>query len=216
MKITLYILIVITFIISGCSENSQNKIDKNSTNEVLKTIGSIERIDPLINKIIPEKALIEVLADGFVWSEGPVWIEEGKFVLFSDVPTNKIFKWKEGEGLSLYLKPSGYTGKDNSSEGSNGLLLDFNKNLILCQHGDRRMARMDSPVNLPKSQFITLTDRFNGKRFNSPNDAVYHSNGTIYFTDPPYGLKGQDEDPEKEISFNGVYKTDKKGNTITS
>lgn len=174
-----------------------------------KTIGKIERLSPELDAILAPDAKIEVLADGFTWSEGPVWVPKGEgFLLFSDVPENKVYKWKEGEGLSVYLEPSGFTGEKTSSgePGSNGLLLDAAGNLVLCQHGDRRVAALMTPPDQSEKKMVTLADRWNGKRFNSPNDACYDSKGNLYFTDPPYGLAQQEEDPEKEIPFQGVYR----------
>ena len=117
-----------------------------------RTIGEVERLDPAINKLIPENAKIEILAEGYDWSEGPVWISNGNFLLFSDVPANKVYKWKEGEGVSLYLNPSGYTSKfpRAGESGSNGLTLNAKGQLILCQHGDRRIARMMASTSLSK------------------------------------------------------------------
>jgi len=139
-------------------------------------------------------------------------------LLFSDVPMNTIYKWTEAKGKEVYLKPSGYTGAEPSvckEPGSNGLTFDKNGNLVLCQHGDRRMARMDAPLDKPEAKFITLADKYNGKRFNSPNDAVFNNSGELFFTDPPYGLQTQDDsDTKKEISFNGVYKIKTNGEVI--
>jgi gluconolactonase len=183
-----------------------------------KTIGSFERLDPALDKIISANAKIEVIAEGFEWSEGPLWVENQKMLLFSDVPTNTIYKWTEAKGKEVYLKPSGYTGAEPSvckEPGSNGLAFDKNGDLVLCQHGDRRMARMDAPLDKPEAKFITLADKYNGKRFSSPNDAVYNSTGELFFTDPPYGLQTQDDtDPKKEISFNGVYRVTAGGKVI--
>ena len=174
-----------------------------------KTIGSIERMDPSLDQIITRDATIEVLGEGYVWSEGPVWVASGKMLLFSDVPTNKIYRWTDAEGVSEYLTPSGYTGSEptNSSEpGSNGLILDREGKLVLCQHGDRRIARLEAPFNDPTSAFVTIADNYNGKKFNSPNDAVYRSNGDLFFTDPPYGLPERENDPSRELPWHGVYK----------
>ena len=177
-----------------------------------KTIGSVERLDNEINNLIPPNAVIEVLADGFSWAEGPVWVPELNGLLFTDVPENKMYFWKEAQGLSLYLNPSGYTASapNVKKSGANGLILDPEGNLIIAQHGDRRIALIEKPLNKPGG-FKTIIDRFNGKRFNSPNDLILSKNGDLYFTDPPYGLSG-DEDPLKEIQANGVYKLDAKGN----
>lgn len=174
----------------------------------VRTIGSVERLDPRLDALIPPDARMEVLAEGFDWTEGPVWVRSGGYLLFSDIPPNRIMRWKEGEGVRLYLHPAGYTGtKPRTGEpGSNGLLLDPQGRLVLCQHGDRRVARMDAPLDRPEPKFVTLADRYQGKRFNSPNDAVYHSNGSLYFTDPPYGLEKVMEDPAKELDFQGVYR----------
>ena len=172
------------------------------------TLGSIERKDPRLDALIPAGAKMEVLAGGFDWTEGPLWIKDGGYLLFSVIPPNKVVKWKEGVGASIYLRPSGLTtGQDVRSEpGSNGLLLDPQGRLVLCQHGDRRMARMNAPLSAPKPDFATIADKHDGKRLNSPNDAVYHSSGALYFTDPPYGLAKRMEDPTKEIPYQGVYR----------
>jgi gluconolactonase len=176
------------------------------------TIGTIERHDNRLDRIIAPEARMERLADGFDWSEGPVWIRDGGYLVFSDVPQNTAFRWKQGEGISVFLKPSGYTGPrprpSGGEAGSNGLVVDPQGRLVLCQHGDRRVARREG------DHFITLADRYQGKRFNSPNDAVYKANGDLYFTDPPYGLPRLNDDPAKELDFNGVYRLAKDG-TVT-
>jgi gluconolactonase len=171
-----------------------------------KTFGTIERIDPALDSIISTKAKIEIIAEGFEWSEGPLWVYSQNMLLFSDVPKNTIYKWTEAKGTEVYLTPSGFTGDSSQSAepGSNGLLLDDEKNLVMCQHGDRRLAVMNAAIDSPKPDFTSIADRYNGKKFNSPNDAVFY-NYNFYFTDPPYGLPKQMEDPAKEISFQGVY-----------
>ena len=169
--------------------------------------------DPLLYEILPEKAELEILAEGFEWTEGPLWLEKENKLIFSDIPNNAIFEWSEKNGKKLYLKPSGYTGKvkREGETGSNGLLLSPKGELILCQHGDRRMAKMLAPLSAPQTNFETLVADFNGNKLNSPNDAVFHKNGDLYFTDPPYGLELQSDDPAKELNFEGVYKLDKNG-----
>jgi gluconolactonase len=198
----------------ACSNNNTEKEVKTK----YKTIGSIERLDPALDNIISSNAKIEIIAEGFEWSEGPLWIEKQNMLLFSDVPMNTIYKWTEAKGKEVYLKPSGYTGSEPSvckEPGSNGLILDKNGNLVLCQHGDRQMGRMDAPLDKPEPKFISLASKYNGKRFSSPNDAVFNSAGELFFTDPPYGLQTQDDtDPKKEISFNGVYKIKTNGEVI--
>lgn len=172
--------------------------------------------NPEIHKIIPEDAEIEILAEGFDWTEGPLWLPSEHKLIFSDIPSNAIFEWSETGGKKLYLKPAGYTGdeKRGGEAGSNGLLLSPEGELVLCQHGDRRMAKMDAPLSHPKAEFITLADNYNGKKLNSPNDAAYHKNGDLYFTDPPYGLEKNVNDPAKELGFQGVFKVDKTGNIV--
>jgi gluconolactonase len=161
-----------------------------------------------------ENVTVEILAEGYKWSEGPVWVASQKMLLFSDVPMNTIYKWTPEKGAEVYLTPSGYTGSEPSKSrepGSNGLALDNDGNLILCQHGDRRIARMDAPLSKPAPAFITIADRYEGKRFSSPNDVAVRSNGDMFFTDPPYGLPQQENDPTKELAFQGVYKVAKNG-----
>lgn len=173
----------------------------------------IERLDPALDKLIDPASKIEVLAQGHDWTEGPLWIKDGGYLLFSDIPKNSIYRWKEGEGEKLYLQPSGYTGKAprGGETGSNGLTLDREGRLVMCQHGDRRMARMEAPLDSPKPEFTPLAVRYQGRRFNSPNDAVFRSNGDLYFTDPAYGLEKQWEDPAREIPYAGVYRRSASG-----
>jgi len=173
----------------------------------------IERLDPALDRLIARDARVEILAQGYDWSEGPVWVKSGGFLLFSDVPQNMIVKWKGGEGAREWLKPSGYTGRDprEGELGSNGLVIDPEGRLVICQHGDRRMARMEAPLLAPAAKFTTLADRYEGARFNSPNDAVFHSNGDLYFTDPPYGMVKQFDDPMREIAYQGVFRRHRNG-----
>ena len=164
-------------------------------------------LDPRMEILISKNAKIEILAEGFGWAEGPVWVPELNGILFSDVPNNKAYLWTEKKGLSLFLYPSGMTNHapNNKSAGSNGLGLDSDGNLILCQHGDRSISRLNSWFfEVPK--YDVLVDHFNGKWLNSPNDLVFDKQGSIYFTDPPYGLRNGDEDDLKELNFNGVFK----------
>jgi gluconolactonase len=174
-----------------------------------QTVESIERLDDEINLLIDADAAIEILADGFSWSEGPVWVPQLNAVLFTDVPENKLYRWDEANGLSVFLDPSGYTGyaPNEKKAGGNGLILDPKGNLLIAQHGDRRIARVMAPLDKPGA-FTTVVDRFEGKRFHSPNDLILHSNGDLYFTDPPYGLKG-DDDLLRELQTNGVYRLNK-------
>lgn len=174
-----------------------------------KTIGKIERYDAALDKILDKDTKIEALGEGFVWSEGPAWVKDGEYLLFSDVPANTIYRWKKGEGVSVFLKPSGYTGIEPYSDepGSNGLIINKMGNLVSCEHGDRRLAEMPLKVGGKR----TLADNYMGKRFNSPNDIVQKSNGDYYFTDPPYGLRLKENDPSRETTLFGVYRVDKAG-----
>jgi gluconolactonase len=163
----------------------------------------IERLDPRFDALIPRGAVLEKLADGMQWAEGPVWDAQDGSLLFSDVPRNTVFRWKEGAGVTVFLEPSGYTGTQpftGREPGSNGLTFDAEGTLLLCQHGDRRIARLERD-----GSFTTIVDRYEGKRFNSPNDLVFSANGHLYFTDPPYGLPKTFSDSSKELSFQGVY-----------
>ncbi|MFL5808032.1 MAG: SMP-30/gluconolactonase/LRE family protein [Flavisolibacter sp.] len=184
---------------------------------IYKTIGVIERYDSSISQILSPDAHVEIIAEGLIWSEGPLWLEKHKMLLFSDAPQNAIFKWTTEKGKEIYLKPSGYTSSvaRGGEVGSNGLLLDKQGRLVLCQHGDRRMARMEAPLDRPQPNFVTLADKYQGKRISSPNDATYNSKGELFFTDPPYGLPGRDDkDPTKEIKWNGIYKVKKNGEVV--
>jgi gluconolactonase len=198
-------LFLIPFLLLSCNVQE----DK----ETKRTIGSIERFDDELNQIIAENTEIEVIAEGFEWSEGPLWISGGNFLIFSDIPPNRVYMWSQQDSLSIYLEPSGYTGneKRNGEPGSNGLLLSPDGALVLCQHGDRRVAVMNASLNDPKPEYETLAGDYEGKRLNSPNDACYHSNGDLYFTDPPYGLEGNVNDHAKEIEFQGVYRLTAEG-----
>jgi gluconolactonase len=175
------------------------------------TIGSIVRNDPQLDQLLPKDAKIEVLASGFVWSEGPVWVKEkGGYLLFSDVPQNTVFKWTQKEGITPFLKPSGYTGLGRYSDepGSNGLAVDRQGRLLSAEHGDRRISAMPMSGGGKK----TLADGYQGKRFNSPNDLVAHSNGSVYFTDPPYGLPDREKDTKtRELDIHGVYRVEPNG-----
>ncbi len=173
------------------------------------TLGKIVRNDPRLDALVAPDAKIEVFASGFIWAEGPVWVKSQNYLLFSDVPANTIFKWSAKEGLSTFLKPSGFTGAGTYGDepGSNGLTLDQQGRLIVAEHGDRRISAMP----LSNSGKRTIADNFQGKRFNSPNDVVQHSSGAYYFTDPPYGMPLKHNDPTREIDWFGVYRVGNDG-----
>ena len=173
-------------------------------------LGSIERLDPAFDAIMPPDWRIEKLAAGFIWSEGPVWIASGQYLLFTDVPGNTLYRWSERDGLSVFLEPSGYEGPDTSAfrePGANGLFPDGEGTILLADHGNRMVARLD----LATKRKTPLATRFDGKRFNSPNDVIRRSDGVIFFTDPPYGLAGLNDSKLKELDFNGVYRIDLDG-----
>ena len=176
------------------------------------SVGHIERLDPALDALIAPDAKIEQLAVGFAWSEGPIWRESGHYLLFSDIPKNTIYKWQDSTGLSVFLRPAGYTGVNPPGRelGSNGLTLDANDSLVMADHGNRQVARLDES----KFTKTILADRYQDKRLNSPNDLVYRSNGDLYFTDPPYGLTGLNNDPAKELEYNGVYRLTPAGQLI--
>ncbi len=210
-----YFLVIILITLYTCS-----KPESKSTQSMVSpypTLGSIERIDSAINAVIPPDAQIEQIAEGLTWSEGPLWIEQHQMLLFSDVVKNRIYRWTANEGLAVYLEPSGFTGDttDSREKGSNGLILNPDGQLVLCQHGNRQVARMESSLDAPQPQFQTVVDNYRGKRFNSPNDLIYDSKGNLYFTDPPFGLsEAMMEDPKKELPFQGVYRYDTQGKLI--
>lgn len=165
-------------------------------------------LNPAMQQVVASDARLEVLAEGFSWSEGPIAEPDSGDILFSDVPENTVYRWNEAQGLTVYLQPSGYTGlhpKNNRGQGANGLIFNNNNQLVLAQHGDRRLALL-AGVKDGVPQYQTLVTAFNGKLLNSPNDLVQHSSGAYYFTDPPYGLAGGDSSAEKQLSVNGVYR----------
>jgi gluconolactonase len=189
---------------------AEEKVPVSSSYEI---IGGINPERPALDALIAPGTRIEKLAEGFIWSEGPVWMAEGRYLLFSDVPGNKMYRWSEADGLSVFLDPSGYDGPDPSAfrePGSNGLIRGPGNSILLCDHGNRAVAQLD----LATKSKTFLAAHYQGKRFNSPNDLVRASSGVIYFTDPPYGLEGLNDSPLRELSFNGVYRLDPDG-TVT-
>ena len=191
---TLY-LFAIGILYFGCTQKNTQK-DRDKAFVVLNAEA---------NTIFSSSAQLEVLDSGFTWTEGPLWIDSLNQLLFNDIPPNKTFSWSEENGTKEYLNPSGYTDETprGGEPGANGLVLNPEGKLVLCQHGDRRMAVMKSSLDQPASEFTTITDNYLGKKFNSPNDAVFSNAGNLYFTDPPYGLA----QPEmQEVPFNGVYR----------
>jgi gluconolactonase len=205
MKIYIISLLMLT-LVAGCKK--EKEITQTKTNYL--DVGYIEVLDEELKQLIDPTSKLEILSEGHSWTEGPLWLEDQEMLLFSDIPRNTVYSWTKIEGVKEYLNPSGFTGEhfEGSEPGANGLLLDPEGSLVLCQHGNRQVARMISGVDDPKPEFITLVNNFDGKKLNSPNDAVFDSDGNLYFTDPPYGLPKQMEDPEKELAFQGVYRYD--------
>ena len=174
------------------------------------TIGKIHRLDPELDAILDTAAKIEVIAQGFTWSEGPVWVKKEGYLLFSDVPKNVIHKWSATKGLEVFLENAGFKDTTYSKEsGTNGLIINRKGHLVACEHGNRRISEM--PLHHPEKK-KTLAHLFEGKQLNSPNDLVQAKTGDYYFTDPPFGLpKRGVDDPARELPFQGVYRIDKKG-----
>jgi gluconolactonase len=169
----------------------------------------IVRLDPRFDSLVPAGAVLEKIVDDHGWTEGPAWVSAGGYLLFSDVVKNAIYRWRRGEGDSLFLQPSGYTGKapfPGAEPGSNGIAVDPEGRLVFCQHGDRRIVRRE-----PDGRITVLVERYQGKRINSPNDLVFRSNGDLYFTDPPFGLPNSYHDSAKELPFQGVYRLGRDG-----
>src|SRR5450755_4950781 len=168
----------------------------------------IQRLDPAVDQLVPGNAMLERVANGFnKWTEGPVWTREGT-LLFAEIPANNIVQWSPAKGAVVFMHPSGYKGAEpyNGPEpGSNGMTLDADGRVSVAGHARRNVWRMESVD--PKAQITVLADSYQGKKLNSPNDLVYKSDGSLYFTDPPYGLQTQgDDDPLKELKFNGVFR----------
>jgi len=210
------ILALATLVFAACSQASETakvepKLESASSPVAAPTIPEtkIVRLDPAFDKLVPADAKVEKLAEGYVWTEGPVWNGKENYLLFSNIPGNEIIKWQEGTVASQFLHPAGYSGKEpfmGKEPGTNGLTYDAQGKLVMCQHGDRRVARLEAD-----GKIVGLADKYEGKRFNSPNDLVYHSNGALYFTDPPYGLPKGADDPSREMDYCGVYRLDKNG-----
>src|SRR5665213_3934037 len=171
-----------------------------------RTPAQVLRTDPAIDAIVPRDAVVEKLAGGFRFTEGPLWVPKTKdkngYLLFSDPYNNVIYRWTQDGALSVFMTNSGYSGADigeYSQPGSNGLTLDSQDRLTIDQQGNRRVVRLEK-----NGQFTVLADRYDGKRFNSPNDLVYKSDGALYFTDPPFGLPKYADDPRKELPYSGA------------
>jgi len=181
--------------IVGCSQ------DEAAESEIIDNAGTIERLDPRLDALIPLDANIQKLASGFTFTEGPVWDKRSDVLYFSDVRDNTIYSWSEDEGVNVFIQPVFAEETDHPSVGSNGLTLDREGRLILMEHGYRRVSRLEA-----NGERTTLIDNYRGNRLNSPNDVAWHTNGWLYFTDPPYGMPGLENDPARELNYNGIYR----------
>jgi gluconolactonase len=190
------------------STSCSSPVPENSPAVKDSAIGKIEIYDKSAGSLIDSAAPIEVIGRHYIWSEGPVWVESRQLLLFSDVRQNKIFQWNGKDTPVVFLTPSGYTDTAfrNGENGSNGLTLDKDGKLLLCQSGNRHVARLNAPLDSPRPEFTVLAKDYKGKKFNSPNDLVTDSRNNIYFTDPIYGLPQREHDPTRELNFEGVYK----------
>jgi gluconolactonase len=199
-----YVTVAAALLLAACAPTQQQEPSR------FETIGSIVRWDAALDDLIPPHATIEKLAEGFTWSEGPTWISNGQYLLFTDVPENTMYRWSENEGLSVFLKPSGYEGPDLPllrEPGANGLFALNDGGVLLADSGSRNVARLD----LTTMTKTPLATSFDGRRFNSPNDVIRRTDGVVFFTDPPYGLKDGNASPAKELAYNGVYRIDTDG-----
>lgn len=201
-----YGVIASTLTLASCGAPAEQKQAEPQYEE----IGRVVRWDAGLDQVVQSSTKIEKLVDGFTWSEGPAWISEGNYLLFTDVPENTMYRWSEADGLSVFLKPSGYDGPELEvlrEAGANGLFAETAQTLLLADSGTRNVARMD----LASKKKTPLASSFEGKRFNSPNDIIRRTDGVVFFTDPPYGLKNGNASPAKELKHNGVYRVDTDG-----
>jgi gluconolactonase len=195
----------------ACAPSTEPTKSAEKKAEPPPSAGQIARIDPAVNDLIPADAKIEKLAGGMGFTEGPVWMKAGH-LLFSDVTGNKIWKWTPGsDRAESFLEKSGSDDCPAGSYcGSNGLTLDKKGRLLVCQHGRGQIVAIDAD-----GKQAVVVAKYQGKRLNSPNDMAWRSDGSLYFTDPPYGFPKQDEDPKKELKFNGIYRLGPDGKQLT-
>ena len=186
-------LVTFSLILQSCGGESSRSESQNS--------GTIERVAPEFDLLVPADATIEKLAGGFAFTEGPVWDRRNNELYFSDLSSNAIHTWSDAEGLQTFLQPVFDGDVEHAMVGSNGLNIDSEGRLLLMEHGNRVVSRIEA-----NGSRTILADNFNGSRLNSPNDSVWHTNGWLYFTDPPYGMAGLENDPMRDLDFNGIYR----------
>ncbi len=206
------LLFLILSYLSFCS-SCKNPKENSNTVATDSTIGKVELYDSSASDIINTNAIVEVIGRNYKWCEGPVWVPAKQMLLFSAVRENTIYRWNGKDTPVAYLTPSGYTDTAfrDGENGSNGLALDKDGKLLLCQSGNRQVVRMNASLDSPAPKFTVLAKDYMGKRFNSPNDLVADRNNNIYFTDPIYGLPKGAVDPTRELKFEGVYKISNSG-----
>ena len=192
-KMKKFTILLCTLFLVSCSS------DEAAESEIVDNAGTIERLDPRLDALIPAGANIQKLAGGFTFTEGPVWDRRNNLLYFSDVRDNTIYSWSEDSGVRIFIQPVYAEATDHPSVGSNGLTLDSEGRLVLMEHGYRRVSRLEA-----NGERTPLVDNYRGNRLNSPNDVAWHSNGWIYFTDPPYGMAGLENDPARELDYNGI------------
>jgi gluconolactonase len=210
MQIKLIVLIL-SYLAVCSSCNTPNETSNTVVTD--SAIGKVELYDSSASDIINTQAKIEIIGRNYKWCEGPVWVPSKQMLLFSAVRENKIYRWDGKDTPVVYLTPSGYTDTAfrDGENGSNGLALDKDGKLLLCQSGNRQVVRLNAPVDSPAPKFTVLAKDYKGKKFNSPNDLVADSRNNIYFTDPIYGLPKHENDPTRELKFEGVYKISSSG-----
>ena len=199
-KMKKFTILLCTLFLVSCSN------DEAAESEIVDNAGTIERLDPRLDALIPAGANIQKLAGGFTFTEGPVWDRRNNLLYFSDVRDNTIYSWSEDSGVRIFIQPVYGEATDHPSVGSNGLTLDSDGRLVLMEHGYRRVSRLEA-----NGERTPLADNYRGNRLNSPNDVAWHSNGWIYFTDPPYGMAGLENDPARELDYNGIYRLSPEG-----
>ena len=197
--------VMLMLVAAACGDGTSDEEAASSVSLSDTGAGSIVRIDPMFDRLVPRDTVIERLADGFGFTEGPHWIEYhglyGGAVLFSDIPRNTIFLWSSDNTVTPYLTPVFQGDRDGVMVGPNGITTDAGGRVFFTEHGNRQISRIDADGSR-----VVVVDSYEGNRLNSPNDLIFHSDGSLYFTDPPYGLAQQDADPAKEVSVNGIYR----------